>query len=175
MHKIYQTQLQGIFENINENSAFDIEDGARLLTQASIADGTIYCWGMGRMIGVAYEAVCGPNAIPEAQFLFQNEELVATTERDRALIIDDTSQTADVADTAKQLQARGTSCVIITPQTVPQWASMTDIVINTDSNRSMIPMDDGQKVGHPSTLAAFYAYHLLYLSTYEILTEQDFY
>ena len=49
-----------------EKEEFNIEDGARLLAQAAVGDGTIYIHGFGEMDGVTKEALEGVEPLPKA-------------------------------------------------------------------------------------------------------------
>ncbi len=59
MLKMFSTQVSGLFKRIQEQNEFALEDGARLLAQAAVGDGTIYLCGIGEMAAVEAEATKG--------------------------------------------------------------------------------------------------------------------
>ena len=67
MLKMFSTQLTGLFKSIMEKEEFNIEDAARLLTQAAVGEGTIYIYGFGEMEGVTNEALQGIEPLLKAK------------------------------------------------------------------------------------------------------------
>lgn len=59
MLKMFSTQLTGLFNRIQDKEEFSIEDGARLLAQAAVGDGSIYICGLKEMAAVEAEATEG--------------------------------------------------------------------------------------------------------------------
>ncbi|MEI2357346.1 DUF2529 family protein [Mesobacillus zeae] len=66
---MFATQLSGLFKRLTEKEEQSIEDGARLLAQAALGEGTIYIYGTGEMAAIGLEAVHGAEPLASARVL----------------------------------------------------------------------------------------------------------
>ena len=84
---MFATQLNGLFKKIQENQMESIEDGARLLSQASVAEGTIYVYGTNEMAAISHEATTGSEPLNHCTILHPDESLERLGNMDRVLLI----------------------------------------------------------------------------------------
>jgi uncharacterized phosphosugar-binding protein len=173
--KIFTTQLQGIFQKIQEQEDMNIEDAARLLAQAVIGDGNIYIYGNKEMEGILLEALYGPEPLPSAAPLFKNGKMADVSEADRILLVSRFSTDKEVVDLAKKLKEQGIQTVGIsavsdseTSNSLEQW---TDIHIDIKLVKPLIPDEAGNRFGFPSLMAALYAYYVTTFTMKEILED----
>jgi uncharacterized phosphosugar-binding protein len=173
--KIFTTQLQGIFQKIQEQEDMNIEDAARLLAQAVIGDGNIYIYGNKEMEGILLEALYGPEPLPSAAPLFENGKMADVSEADRILLVSRFSTDKEVVDLAKKLKEQGIQTVGIsavsdseTSNSLEQW---TDIHIDIKLVKPLIPDEAGNRFGFPSLMAALYAYYVTTFTMKEILED----
>ncbi|WP_054705753.1 DUF2529 family protein [Bacillus sp. JCM 19041] len=82
MHKIYTTQLFGLFKKMNEKQEDLLEDAGRLLAQAIVTQGTIYVKGFDQLRALEEAATGGYDALPQAEILDQQD----TGPEDRVLL-----------------------------------------------------------------------------------------
>jgi uncharacterized phosphosugar-binding protein len=173
--KIFTTQLQGIFQKIQDQEDMNIEDAARLLAQAVIGDGSIYIYGNKEMEAILLEALYGPEPLPSAAPLFENGKVADVSEADRVLVISRFSTDKEVVELAKTLKEQGIQTVGISALTaseefdsLEQW---TDIHIDIKLVKPLIPDEEGNRFGFPALMAALYAYYVTTYTMKEILEE----
>ena len=103
MLKMFATQLNGLFKKIQENQIESIEDGARLLSQASVAEGTIYVYGTNEMAAISHEATTGSEPLNHCTTLHPDESLERLGNMDRVLLIARYSSDPQALQLAKKL------------------------------------------------------------------------
>jgi len=181
MLKIFTTQLQGVFGRIAGNEDFSFEDGARLLAQAAVGDGRIYIHGVKEMKAVEYEATQGAEPLAKAALLSDLESYHDLTDTDRALIVSRFSTDEEAIETAKALKELGIEIVGISTvngtvdsgEGTETLDSIADVHIDMKLKKPLIPGDDGDRFGFPSSMTALYVYFGLAFTIKEILDEQD--
>ncbi|MGD6831979.1 DUF2529 domain-containing protein [Sutcliffiella halmapala] len=181
MLKIFTTQLQGVFGRIAGNEDFSFEDGARLLAQAVVGDGRIYIHGVKEMKGVEFEATQGAEPLPKAKLLSDLDSYHDLTDTDRALVVSRFSTDEEAIDTAKALKELGIEIVGISTvmaagtegEANETLDSIADVHIDMKLKKPLIPGDDGERFGFPSSMAGLYAYYGLAFTIKEILDEQE--
>ena len=181
MLKIFTTQLQGVFNRIGSSEEFAFEDAARLLAQAVVGDGRIYVHGVKEMKAVEAEATAGAEQLVGATLLSDLDSYHDLTDTDRALIVSRFSTDEEAINTAKALQELGIeivgiSTVVETEETVESaqtLESLSDVHIDMKLKKPLIPGDDGERFGFPSSMVALYVYHGLAFTLKEILEEQE--
>ncbi|RKJ13172.1 DUF2529 family protein, partial [Butyricicoccus sp. 1XD8-22] len=67
MLKMLSTQLTGLFLKLKEKEELALEDGARLLAQATAGEGKIYFKGFNEMEGIIHEAIEGAEPMAHAE------------------------------------------------------------------------------------------------------------
>lgn len=177
MLKIFTTQLQGVFGRIGGDGDFGFEDGARLLAQAVVGDGRIYIHGVKEMKAVEFEATEGAEPLPKATLLSDLDSYHDLNDTDRVLIVSRFSTDEEAIETAKALKELEIEIVAISTVMPDEGAetldSIADVHIDMKLKKPLIPGDDGERFGFPSSMAGLYAYYGLAFTIKEILEEQD--
>ncbi|WP_226681861.1 DUF2529 domain-containing protein [Sutcliffiella horikoshii] len=183
MLKIFTTQLQGVFNRIGSSEEFAFEDAARLLAQAAVGDGRIYVHGVKEMKAVEAEATSGAEPLMSATLLSDLDSYHDLTDTDRALIVSRFSTDEEAIGTAKALKELGIEIVGISTEVEPlpegsaegaeTLESLSDVHIDLKLKKPLIPGDDGERFGFPSSMVALYVYHGLAFTLKEILEEQE--
>ncbi|MBM7662434.1 hypothetical protein JOC85_003241 [Bacillus mesophilus] len=174
MLKIFSTQLQGIFKKIEEKEDLQLEEGARLLSQALVGDGSIYLYGIDELQAVELTAMNGPEKV--AGFLPYIENGITATIQpfDRVLIFSPYSNDPKALETVKALRDQNIPTVVVSSIVDKEDAELqniADVHINTYLTKGLIPDDDGNRYGLPTTMVALYAYYGLMFTIKEILAE----
>lgn len=183
MLKIFTTQLQGVFNRIGSSEEFAFEDAARLLAQAAVGAGRIYVHGVKEMKAVEAEATSGAEPLMSATLLSDLDSYHDLTDTDRALIVSRFSTDEEAISTAKALKELGIEIVGISTVVEPELVdsaegaktleSLADVHIDMKMKKPLIPGDDGERFGFPSSMVALYVYHGLAFTLKEILEEQE--
>ncbi len=183
MLKIFTTQLQGVFNRIGSSEEFAFEDAARLLAQAVVGDGRIYVHGVKEMKAVEAEATTGAEPLMSATLLSDLDSYHDLTDTDRALIVSRFSTDEEAISTAKALKELGIDIVGISTvmehesgesaEGTETLESLSDVHIDMKLKKPLIPGDDGERFGFPSSMVALYVYHGLAFTLKEILEEQE--
>ena len=177
MLKMFTTQLIGVFKKIEEKEEFSFEDGARLLAQAPVGDGTIYLFGTKEMKAVAAEAMEGAEALTGVRVLAA-EAVEDLSDADRVLIFSRTSRDVEAVEVAKRLQKKmipfvAVSTVMDDTDSEGDLALLADVHIDLRLRKGLLPDDAGNRFGYPSSMAALFVYHGLKFTIDEILVEYE--
>ncbi|WP_342433610.1 DUF2529 domain-containing protein [Neobacillus sp. FSL H8-0543] len=170
MLKMFTTQLTGLFKRIEEKEEFSFEDGARLLAQAPVGDGSIYIFGTNEMKAIAHEALEGAEPFANAKLFTAIDEL---TIADRVLLFTRTSSDKKAIELAAQLQEKEVPFVAVSTDTDGQLTGLADVHINLRLTKALLPDDSGNRYGYPSLMAALFVYYGLKFTIDEILAEYD--
>lgn len=173
MLKMLSTQLTGVFSKIREKEEFSLEDGARLLAQASVGEGTIYIKGFQEMEGVVSEALKGVEPLRNAKIL---ESVSHLSHTDRVLLFARLSDEQDAVALGRELANIGVPFVSVAGTNRDAENCLTklaDVHINTYIVKPMLPAEDGRRTCFPSLIAALYAYFGLKFIMDEILHEYE--
>ena len=172
--KMFATQLNGLFKRIQENQLESIEDGARLLSQAAIAEGTIYIYGANEMTAVSNEATMGSEPLSHCSTFHPDESLDLLENRDRVLLITRYSSDPEALQLAKKLFEKRIPFVGISTHMEERHetlAELADVHIDLQLKKGLLPDDTGNRIGYPSSMAALYVYYGLKFTIEEILAE----
>lgn len=172
MLKMFTTQLTGLFKRIEEKEEYSFEDGARLLAQAPVGDGSIYIIATKEMKAVEFEALEGAEPFKGVKIFKQVEEL---TDSDRVLLFTRYSSDAAALQTAKQLRENGIPFVAVAT-VVPEGEELQEIadsVIDLRLTKGLLPDEEGNRFGYPSSMAALFVYYGLKFTVEEILAEYE--
>ena len=167
---MFTTQLTGLFKRIEEKEEFPFEDGARLLAQAPVGDGSIYIFGTNEMKAIAHEALEGAEPFASAKLF---TEIDVLTIADRVLLFTRTSSDKKAIDLAVQLQEKEVPFVAVSTDTDGQLAGIADVHINLRLTKALLPDDSGNRYGYPSLMAALFVYYGLKFTIDEILAEYE--
>jgi uncharacterized phosphosugar-binding protein len=174
MLKIFTTQLTGYFKRIQEKEEFHIEDGARILAQAIVGDGTIHIYGTDEMQAVGLEATMGPEPLSGAKRMTSVDDVENV---DRVLLVSRFSSDPHMVAMAQQLREKNIPTVGISAleqkENSPSLEELVDVHIDTKLLKPLIPDEDGSRYGFPAVMTALYAYYALYLTVKEIVAEYE--
>ncbi|MGG1397001.1 DUF2529 domain-containing protein [Bacillus salipaludis] len=172
MLKMFTTQLTGLFKRIDEKEEFSFEDGARLLAQAPVGDGTIYLSGFREMKAVEFEALEGAEPLKSAQVL---GDLTSVTDADRVLIFTRTSADEAAVTLARLLQEKGIPFVAVSSvgEEAGQLVELADVHIDLGLKKALLPDEFGGRYGYPSSMAGLFVYYGLKFTIDEILGEYE--
>ncbi|PLR96600.1 DUF2529 domain-containing protein [Bacillus sp. T33-2] len=173
MIKMFSTQLTGIFKRLQEKQEFAIEDGARLLAQASAGEGNIFIYGKAEMAAVPFEAVEGAEPLLSAK-IFNNGSLEELTDADRVLIIARKSDDEDAVGIAEALVGKRIPFVAVStavPEAAEELSLLADVHIDLGMKKGLLPDEHGNRVGMPTSIAALFVYFALKFTVEEILEE----
>lgn len=172
MLKMFSTQLTGLFNRLQDKEEFSIEDGARLLAQASAGQGKICFYGTREMQAIGLEAVYGEEPLQAAAILSDKDDLEAA---DRVLIVSRFADDAEALEIARHLQGKGIPFVAISTvrgesegDTLDQ---MADVHIDLRITKGLLPDETGNRIGYPTSVAALFVYFGLKFTIEEILEE----
>ncbi|TYR80195.1 DUF2529 domain-containing protein [Priestia megaterium] len=176
MLKIFTTQLSSYFKRIADKEEFNLEDGARILAQAAVGEGSIYIHGIDEMEAVTLEATKSAEPLPYAKPL-QDENVSSLTPIDCVLLISRFSTDKSAINLAQKLQEKHIPFVSISaiPKDVsePSLHELSDAHINTQLVQPLIPGEDGSRFGFPAVMTALYAYYGLAFTLKEIIEEYE--
>ncbi|WP_375162354.1 DUF2529 domain-containing protein [Bacillus sp. V3B] len=173
---MFTTQLHGLFQRIQEKQSEWIEDGARLLAQAAIADHTIYVYGTAEMDAVVCEALKGAEPLSHTTSLHSVDDLGQLTMMDRVLLVSRYSTDSEALQLAKKLSEKGIPFVAIASHIESNKETIVDLAdvhIDLQLKKGLIPNDDGGRSGYPFSMAALFVYYALKLTIEEILVEYE--
>ncbi|WP_040206940.1 DUF2529 domain-containing protein [Neobacillus jeddahensis] len=173
MLKMFTTQLTGVFKRLAEKEEFSFEDGARLLAQAPVGDGSIYLFGTKEMKAVEFEALEGVEPLAAARVLTMSavEEL---TDADRVLIFTRSNRDTEALELARLLHEKMIPFVAVS--TVLDGvdldlADLADVHLDLRLTKGLLPDDVGNRFGYPTALVALFVYYGLKFTIDEILVE----
>ncbi|EKN64876.1 hypothetical protein BABA_22278 [Neobacillus bataviensis LMG 21833] len=176
MLKMFATQLTGIFKKIDEKEEFSFEDGARLLAQAPVGDGSIYLFGTKEMRAVEYEALEGAEPFLEAKLLSATS-VEQLSDADRVVIFTRTAGDEEAVALGRQLRERDIPFVAVSTvmehDTEGDLAELADVHIDLRLTRGLLPDDMGNRYGYPSSMAALFVYYGLKFTIEEMLAEYE--
>ncbi len=173
MLKIFATQLNGLFTKIREEQIENIEDGARLLAQAVIADGKIYVYGSAEMSAITSEATSGAEPLTHGAVMTL-DDIDQISSVDRVLLVTRYSTDREALEVAKRLSDQGTPFVALSTHQEsddPSFTDMADVSIDLSLHKGLVPNDDGGRSGYPFSMSALYAYYGLKFTIDEILAD----
>lgn len=172
MLKMFSTQLAGLFKRIQEKNEFSLEDGARLLAQAAVGDGTIYLCGIHEMEAVVAEATEGAEPFSSIK---RWQDSVEVTPADRVVLFSRFSNDAEAVNLSKKLVELGIPFVAASTATGDQedLTSMADVHIDLLLSKGLIPDEFGNRVGYPASMAALFVYYGLKFTIDEILADNE--
>jgi hypothetical protein len=171
---MFATQLNGLFNKIQENQMESIEDGARLLAQSIISDGTIYIYGPDEMAAVSSEALLGFEPLSHCTILQPDEPLELLGNTDRVLLITRYSSDPKALQLAKKLSEKTIPFVSICThmeEGSENLSELADVHIDLQLKKGLLPNDEGGRIGYPSSMAALFVYYGLKFTIEEILAE----
>lgn len=172
MLKMFSTQLTGLLNRIHEKEEFSFEDGARLMAQAAVSEGSIYIYGKNEMNAVLSEALYGPEPLQNAKHW--DGQSINLTEGDRVLIFTRYSHDKEALAAGNWLFERKIPFVSISTDLGTEEdtiVSLADVHIDLQLKKGLLPDENGNRFGYPSSIAALFVYYGLKFTLDEILTD----
>ncbi|WP_449538091.1 DUF2529 domain-containing protein [Ferdinandcohnia sp. Marseille-Q9671] len=175
MLKIFTTQLQGQFKKIMDQEEMNMEDGARILAQSVISDGTIFIHGFSEMAAITTEALFGAEPLKSARPMYEGGKINDIEDVDSVLLVTRFSTDQEAIQLAEELRQNGIQTVAISAIVKNDGErSLEDVVtIHIDSKlqKPLIPDENGTRFGFPSVITALYAYYGLVFTIKEMVEE----
>jgi CheY-like chemotaxis protein len=174
--KMFSTQLQGLFKKVEEKEAMNLEEGARLLSQALIGDGTVFIHGLEELKAVELTATIGLEPLEGVLSFFTDGEPADLSALDRVLIITRFSTDPDAIQFVKRLKAQEIPVVAISSiinEGEEELHQLVDVHINSHLTKGLLPDDNGNRFGFPSAMIALYTYYGLMFTIQEIIAEYE--
>lgn len=175
---MFSTQLTGLFKKIQEQNEYEFEDGARLLAQAVVGDGSIYVSGFGEMEAVEAEAVFGaePLAYVKKWEGFAGGQDV--TSADRVLLFTRFSNDGDAIELGRELHERGMAfvavCTVVDAENgKDSLVDLADVVIDLKLAKGLLPGEEGNRIGYPGAMASLFVYYALRFTLEEIMEDVE--
>lgn len=172
MLKMFSTQLTGLLNRIHEKEEFSFEDGARLMAQAAIGEGSIYIYGQNEMNAVLSEALYGAEPLNNVKHWDgQNTNL---TDADRVLIFTRYSHDKEALAAGKWLFEKKIPFVSISTDLGTEedhLATFADVHMDLQLKKGLLPNETGDRFGYPSSIAALFVYYGLKFTLEEILAD----
>jgi len=168
---MFLTQLNGLQQRIFEKEEETIEDTSRLLAQAAIGEGKIYIKGFNEMEAICEEAFLGDEPLNYAT-PFQNAKDL--TDADRVLIFSRFTTDDEAILLGKELKEKGIPFASVAGNVksdAADLAALSDVHINTNLLKPMLPSETGDRVGFPSALVGLFIYHCIKFQLDEIMSE----
>lgn len=176
MLKLFTTQVTGLFKRISEEEEFSLEDGARLLAQGPIGDGSIYLFGTNEMKAVELEALFGAEPLKGAKVL-NKSTLGEVTEADRVLLISRFSTDEEAIEIANALWDKGIPFVslstIVDEEIESAVSDSADVFIDLKLIKGLLPEESGSFFCLPYPLATLFVYYAMKIKIDEMLSEYD--
>jgi DNA-binding MurR/RpiR family transcriptional regulator len=174
MLKMFTTQLSGLFQKIAEKEEYQLEDAARLLSQAPAGDGFIYILGTAEMQGVAFEACSGAEVLRYSKII-SDPQLAELSSSDRVLLFSRFSTDEEAVRLAFLLAEKGipfvSVCSILEEDEPGPLATLADVHIELHLTKGLLPDENGNRFGFPALMAALFVYHALKFTIDEMLAE----
>ncbi|MDQ0269285.1 DUF2529 domain-containing protein [Cytobacillus purgationiresistens] len=174
MLKMFSTQLFGLFKKLHEKEEEAIEDSARLLAQAAAGSGKIYIYGADEMSAVSFEATAGQEPLQSAAIWNEDQSFEEISDTDRFLIITRESNHPKAIRLAEYLSGRFIPFASISAKSVEgeyQLSQLADVHIDLQLNKGLLPDDEGNRFGYPSSIAALFIYHGIKFTIDEIIND----
>jgi hypothetical protein len=176
MLKIFTTQLTGVMKKILENESFAIEDAARLLAQGPAGNGNIYILGFGEMKAAVCEALEGAEPLRSAKAACA-DSLEMLTNADRVLVLSRFSNDDEAVLAAQTLAEKGIPFVgvssVLEKEESGGLTNLADVHIDLGLIKGLIPVDEGGRIGFPSSILGLYVCFCLKFTIEEILAEYE--
>jgi len=174
MLKMFSTQLSGIFNKLQENEEMAMEDSARLLAQASVGSGKVYIFATKEMKAIAFEATEGADPLNNAYQWTENYHDL--TETDRFLIITRYSTDIEAIKFGRLLIEKDIPFAAISTDDSHGSESIVDLAdshIDLKLLKGLLPDENGNRIGYPSSIVALFAYYGIKFIMDDILAEYE--
>ncbi|QQK81673.1 DUF2529 family protein [Salicibibacter cibi] len=171
MIKSYTTQLQHVFHTIGKQEEA-IADGARLLAQALVGEGTIYVIANKRFSALADTMVQNKDTPKRIQRMTQQQKKALTT-ADRMLVLSEGTETKEELLHLQDLLQAHIPIVFLGPGSpgLSFEEGMEEPMVITTPSSPIVPAPDGNKCGYPTEIAIIYAYQAMMFELSEMIAD----
>ncbi|WP_425283777.1 DUF2529 domain-containing protein [Mesobacillus persicus] len=171
---MFTTQVTGLFNRLLEKEEFAIEDSARLLAQAAAGEGSIYIYGSAEMNAIPYEATEGAEPLNGAVRLQSAEQVSKLTPADRVLIFARQSTDTEAVAIAEELIKKDLSFVAVSTIIDDGGLdALADVHIDLRIKKGMLPDENGERFGQPTSMAALFIYYGIKFTIDEMMAEYE--
>lgn len=171
---MFTTQVTGLFNRLLEKEEFAIEDSARLLAQAAAGEGSIYIYGSAEMSAIPFEATEGAEPLNGAVRLQSAEQVSTLNPADRVLIFSRQSTDAEAVAIAEELIKEGLSFVAVSTIVDDGGLdALADVHIDLRIKKGMLPDENGERFGQPTSMAALFIYYGIKFTIDEMMAEYE--
>ncbi|SDZ44968.1 protein of unknown function [Evansella caseinilytica] len=176
--KIFQTQLQGLLQRFQDYE-LDMEEAARLVSQAIISEGQLYIYGEKELRGIVQQALLGEDALPS---IVESTAETRFSELDVVLVFSPDPGSETAAAIVKKAAENGAQVIGISSPGITEkadeayqttWTTDCQYHFSTGISKGFVPLDDGRRIGKPHLLAALHLFYQLYFIVLEFLEEYE--
>lgn len=169
---MFSTQLAGLFNRIQDKNEYALEDGARLLAQAVIGDGTVYLHGIKEMSAVVSEAIDGAEPFTS---IIKWDGFHTLSSADRVLLFSRYANDEEALILSKNLVELDVPFVAVSTAIggAEDMTTLADVHIDLQLKKGLIPDATGNRVGYPAVMAALFVYYGLKFTMEEILADNE--
>ncbi|OLO42254.1 hypothetical protein BTR23_03250 [Alkalihalophilus pseudofirmus] len=177
MLQIFTTQLSGKMKMVKDTYEDVFEDCSRILAQSIISGHTIYLFATGEMKCVLPQALYGNDRFENVKLVEDANNVPTLKDQDSFLIFAPSSLDESSLKMARLVAEQNNSIMAVignkgTDQSDKGLEELVDLTINLQVH-SMVPQDDGSRIGTPVAVLALYVYHCLHLTIVDILAEYE--
>lgn len=173
MLKMLTTQLTGLLQRITTDQEETIEEAARLLAQAGVADGKVYFACFGEMKALEYNAQLAEEPFAKMTPWTNDAQI---TDLDRVLIVTRHADDAEALALAQQLYDAFIPFAVITSEKVADAGKMADLAyvyVSLKMKQGLIPNDLGERIVVPHVLAALFVYEAIKVQYDEMVFDDE--
>lgn len=173
MLKMLTTQLTGLLQRITSDQEETIEEAARLLAQAGIADGKVYFACFGEMKALEYNAQFAEEPFAKMTPWTKDANI---TDLDRVLIVTRHANDAEALALAQQLYDAFIPFAVITSEKQADAGKMADLAyvyVSLKIKQGLIPNDIGERIVVPHVIAALFVYEAIKVQYDEMLFDDE--
>ena len=171
--KMLTTQISGLLQRIVSSGEESIEETARLLAQATIAEGRIIIAGFGEMEAVTATACHGAEPLNGA---IRYEFGMDITTTDRIWLLTRSAMDEPALKLAQQLAERFIPFAALAaekPGNGNELEELSYTYLSTGLTRGLLPGDNGERIVQPHALSALFVYEAVKIAYDEMILDKD--
>lgn len=170
MLKMLSTQLGGLLQRISTSQEEAIEETARLLAQAGIAEGTVYFACFDEMQAIEDNALHSAEPFTKLNPWSKNTKLVST---DRVCIFTRHANDPQALELAHSLYDLFIPFAVVASEKAEDSGEMADLAytyVSLGIKKGLLPNDTGERIVLPYSFAALFVYEAVKMSYDEMLS-----
>ncbi|MBK3495657.1 DUF2529 family protein [Viridibacillus sp. YIM B01967] len=173
MLKILSTQLGGLLQRISTSQEEEIEETARLLAQAGIAEGTVYFACFEEMQALEINALHGAEPFAKLKPWTKDTKLIST---DRVCIFTRHADNAKALSLAHSLYDAFIPFAVVASEKFADCGEMGDLAytyISLGIEKGLLPNNFGERIVLPYSFASLYVYEAIKMAYDEMLSDDQ--